>query len=186
MEAGVEPSVGSVGDSYDNALAETINGLYKVEIIHRRGPWRSFEASSLPHSNGSTGSTIAGSWSRSATSRRRKPRHATTPCSKSWLWQRDSNETASGNPAAVQKALDIWLVTYNTKRPHQGRGMNGRTPLKAFIDGLPTRHQNYCKKRKENPDNQLKTGFNAFRNPGRLTPAQMRHCQVNTVAVHIV
>src|SRR6185436_9400936 len=43
-EAGVEPSVGSVGDSYDNALAETINGLYKAEIIHRRGPWRSFQA----------------------------------------------------------------------------------------------------------------------------------------------
>jgi putative transposase len=43
-EAGVEPSVGSVGDSYDNALAETINGLYKAEVIHRRGPWKSFEA----------------------------------------------------------------------------------------------------------------------------------------------
>jgi transposase InsO family protein len=43
-DAGIEPSVGSVGDSYDNALAETINGLYKAEIIHRRGPWRNFEA----------------------------------------------------------------------------------------------------------------------------------------------
>ncbi len=43
-EVGIEPSVGSVGDSYDNALAETINGLYKAEVIHRRGPWRSFEA----------------------------------------------------------------------------------------------------------------------------------------------
>ncbi len=43
-EAGIEPSVGSIGDSYDNALAETINGLYKAEVIHRRGPWRSFEA----------------------------------------------------------------------------------------------------------------------------------------------
>jgi putative transposase len=43
-QAGIEPSVGSVGDSYDNALAETINGLYKAEVIHRRGPWRSFEA----------------------------------------------------------------------------------------------------------------------------------------------
>ncbi|TBA12001.1 IS3 family transposase [Rhizobium ruizarguesonis] len=43
-EAGIEPSVGSVGHSYDNALAETINGLYKAEVIHRRGPWRSFEA----------------------------------------------------------------------------------------------------------------------------------------------
>ena len=44
LEAGIEPSVGSVGDSYDNALAETINGLYKAEVIHRRGPWRSMEA----------------------------------------------------------------------------------------------------------------------------------------------
>ena len=43
-EAGIEPSVGSVGDSYDNALAETINGLYKAEVIHRRGPWRNFES----------------------------------------------------------------------------------------------------------------------------------------------
>jgi transposase InsO family protein len=43
-EAGVEPSVGSVGDSYDNALAETINGLYKTEVIRRRRPWRNLEA----------------------------------------------------------------------------------------------------------------------------------------------
>ena len=42
--AGIEPSVGSVGDSYDNALAESINGLYKTELIYRRGPWRSLEA----------------------------------------------------------------------------------------------------------------------------------------------
>jgi putative transposase len=42
--AGIEPSVGSIGDSYDNALAETINGLYKAEVIHRCGPWRGFEA----------------------------------------------------------------------------------------------------------------------------------------------
>ena len=42
-EAGIEPSVGSVGDSYDNALAETIIGLYKTELIHRRGPWRNVE-----------------------------------------------------------------------------------------------------------------------------------------------
>jgi transposase InsO family protein len=43
-EAGIEPSVGSVGDSYDNALAETINGLFKAEVIHRRGPWRTMDA----------------------------------------------------------------------------------------------------------------------------------------------
>ncbi len=42
-EAGIEPSVGSVGDSYDNAMAETINGLYKAEVIHRKGPWKSLD-----------------------------------------------------------------------------------------------------------------------------------------------
>jgi putative transposase len=46
-EAGIEPSVGSTGDSYDNAMAETINGLYKAEIIHRRGPWKTREAVEL-------------------------------------------------------------------------------------------------------------------------------------------
>ncbi len=42
-EAGIEPSVGSVGDSHDNAMAETVNGLFKAEIIHRGGPWRTCE-----------------------------------------------------------------------------------------------------------------------------------------------
>jgi len=46
-EAGVEASVGSVGDSYDNALAESVNGLYKAEVIHRKGPWRNVEAVEL-------------------------------------------------------------------------------------------------------------------------------------------
>jgi putative transposase len=46
-EAGIEPSVGSKGDSYDNALAETINGLYKAELIHRRGPWKTKESVEL-------------------------------------------------------------------------------------------------------------------------------------------
>ena len=41
--AGLERSVGSVGNSYDNALAETINGLYKTEVIRRRGPWRNVD-----------------------------------------------------------------------------------------------------------------------------------------------
>ena len=43
-EVGLEPSVGSVRVSCDNALAETVNGLYKAEVIHRRDPWRSMEA----------------------------------------------------------------------------------------------------------------------------------------------
>lgn len=46
-EAGIEPSVGSRGDSYDNALAETINGLYKTELTHKRAPWKTREAVEL-------------------------------------------------------------------------------------------------------------------------------------------
>jgi len=42
-KAGIEPSVGSVGDAYDNALAETINGLYKTEVIRRRSSWKTME-----------------------------------------------------------------------------------------------------------------------------------------------
>ena len=44
VEAGIAPSVGSVGDSYDNALAESVIGLYKTEVIRRQGPWRNLEA----------------------------------------------------------------------------------------------------------------------------------------------
>ena len=43
VDAGARPSMGSVGDSYDNALAEAVNGLYKAELIRRRGPWRTAE-----------------------------------------------------------------------------------------------------------------------------------------------
>ncbi len=46
-EAGIESSVGSKGDAYDNALAEAVNALYKAEVIRRRGPWRSLEAVEL-------------------------------------------------------------------------------------------------------------------------------------------
>lgn len=42
-DAGIEPSVGSRGDSYDNALAESVIGLFKTEVIQRRGPWRTVE-----------------------------------------------------------------------------------------------------------------------------------------------
>jgi transposase InsO family protein len=43
LAAGIDPSVGSRGDSYDNALAESVIGLFKTVVIHRRGPWRGFE-----------------------------------------------------------------------------------------------------------------------------------------------
>lgn len=63
-EAGIEPSVGSVGDSYENALAETINGLFKAEVIHRRGPWRNADAVEFATSNGWIGSTTGACSSR--------------------------------------------------------------------------------------------------------------------------
>ena len=60
-EAGIEPSVGSKGDSYDNALAETINGLYKAEVIHRRSTGKPTNRWSWQRSNGWPGLTITGS-----------------------------------------------------------------------------------------------------------------------------
>jgi putative transposase len=62
-DAGAVTSVGSRGDSFDHALAETIIGLYKTELIRRRGPWKVLMRSSRPPWSGSTGSTTAGSWS---------------------------------------------------------------------------------------------------------------------------
>ena len=63
-EAGLVPPNGSVGDSYDNALAETINGLYKAELIHRRGPWRTLAA--VEYDMLEWGDWFNNSWSRSA------------------------------------------------------------------------------------------------------------------------
>ena len=55
-EAGFNASVGSVGDSYDNALAETINGLYKAEVIHKNGPWKGRRPGIVPISCGTAAS----------------------------------------------------------------------------------------------------------------------------------
>jgi putative transposase len=70
-EAGVEPSVGGVGDSYDNALAESVIGLFKSEVIHHRGPWRSLDRVEYATSNGAIGSTTVGCSNRLATFRQR-------------------------------------------------------------------------------------------------------------------
>jgi len=101
-EAGIEPSVGSVGDSYDNAHAETINGLYKAEMIHRRGPWRSFEAVEF--------ATLE--WVDWFNNRPLlepignipppKPSNATTPCWIHQRWPHNLNQTASEESGAVQ------------------------------------------------------------------------------------
>jgi hypothetical protein len=97
-EAGIEPSVGSVGDSYDNALAETVNGLYKAEVIHRRGPWRSFEAVEF--------ATLEWvDWFNNRrlleTSRPLKPSNCLRQSEGNAHWRRDSNQTDSDKPGTV-------------------------------------------------------------------------------------
>ncbi len=96
--AGIEPSVGSVGDSYDNALAETINGLYKAELIHRRGPWRSFEAvefATLEWVDWFNHRRLMGSI---GDSRRPKPSNVTRPRWSVQHWWRNLDQLASGKP----------------------------------------------------------------------------------------
>jgi transposase InsO family protein len=101
-EAGLEPSVGSVGDSYDNALAETINGLYRPRSSTAAALGVLWKPSSTPRSNGWTGSTTGGFSRRSATSRPPRPKPPTMPTWKNSLSQRDSNQIASGVTGAVQ------------------------------------------------------------------------------------
>ena len=101
-DAGVEPSVGSVGDSYDNALAETINGLYKAEVIWRRGPWRNFEAVEfatlewVDWFNNKRLLEPIGNIPPAEAKRAIMLRRRVTP------WRRNSTEMASGKPGAVQ------------------------------------------------------------------------------------
>ena len=68
-DASIDPSVSSIGGPYDNALAETLNGLYKAEIIHRLGPWKTLPLSHGNPSNESIGSTTVACLHPSDTSR---------------------------------------------------------------------------------------------------------------------
>lgn len=81
-EAGIEPSVGSKGDSYDNALAESVIGLFKTEVIRRRGPWRCLEDVEFEPSNGSHGSTAGACLSPSGTCPRPSTRRHTIAVSR--------------------------------------------------------------------------------------------------------
>ena len=101
-EAGIEPSVGSKGDSYDNALAETINGLYKAELIHRRAPWKTKEAVEFATLEWVAWFTIAYS-NPSDISLPLKPRQTTTdnsPVNPS-RWRHNLTPTASTETRAI-------------------------------------------------------------------------------------
>jgi putative transposase len=113
-EAGAVASVGSRGDSYDNALAETIIGLYKTELIRRRGPWKALDEVEYATLEWSTGSTTGGCWRRSATSRQRSSRPPTGE-RRTQAASTDSSNRASGEPRAVQFGLGA------AADPHDGR-----------------------------------------------------------------
>ena len=100
-EAGIELSVGSTGDSYDNARAETVIGLFKTEEIYRRGPWRT---SSLRRWSGSRGTTGAACSNRSATCRRPSSSRPIMTVRRLRLPWRSSPNELSGEPGAVHSA----------------------------------------------------------------------------------
>ena len=142
-EAGIEPSVGSVGDNYDNALAETINGLYKAEVIHRRGPWRSFEAVEFATSE----------WIDWFNHRRLlepisniPPAEASKTATPQWTKspsQHNLNKSASGNPGAVHSASNDSASELKNRLSNMGTIMpinpdfDFRTPLACTLTEYP-------------------------------------------------
>ena len=121
-EIGALPSIGSVGDSYDNALAETINGYYKAELIYgptRTGPWKTVQDVDLATA-GCTGTTPPASTATSATfhPRSSKPRStmpngATNPRSK-------SNSPSLRQTQRDSVAVLRWFVARRVGRPRAG------------------------------------------------------------------
>ena len=104
-EAGIEPSVGSRGDSYDNALAETINGLYKTELSTAGLLGRPGSLWNWPHCNGCTGSTTSDCLSRSGISLQQKLRQTIggkSPIIRPLKWP-DLNQLASSKPGAIHE-----------------------------------------------------------------------------------
>jgi transposase InsO family protein len=101
-EAGVESSVGSSGDSYDNALAETINGLYKTEINHKRGPRRTVDEVEYATLEWVDWFNHPGHWSLLATFPRRSWIWRIIANWMSRPWRHDSRKRVSGIPGAIQ------------------------------------------------------------------------------------
>ena len=118
-EAGFEASVGSVGDSYDNALEETINGLYKAEVIHKQS-WKNREAvewATLTWVDWFNHRRLFGAM---AISHPLRPKHAIINNKPSHPWRLDSKHTAFEIPGAIQSCR-YWLSlritrTKNCKR----------------------------------------------------------------------
>ena len=113
-EAGIRASVGTVGDSFDNALAETINGLYKTEVIKHRGPWRTVDKVEYATAEWSIGSTTAGSTSTAETFRQQNWRPPTTVSTSSAVRsgaQKLSDETRRCDSFRTNSAVTIGCDT---------------------------------------------------------------------------
>ena len=105
-ESGIRPSVGTVIDSYDNALAETINGLYKAELIHAQGPW-----TSVGQSNGQPcGGDISGTLSGFTKHRTTPPRKKSKPSTKSPNLSTQGRKRSGTKP----RTLQFWVVSRTT------------------------------------------------------------------------
>ena len=142
-EAGIEPSVGSIGGAYDNALAETIIGLYKTEVIEQLGPWQSVTAVELETLAWVDWFNNRRFWSQSGTSRRPSSRYCTIS---TWRVQSrwpDSSNRPSGKPGAVHLSSTISPPgsspgDSNERRRHSTeRGRAASLRLNAEGPGIP-------------------------------------------------
>jgi hypothetical protein len=107
---GIEPSAERVGDSFDSALAETINARYKAEVIHRRGPLRSFEAVEFANPGMRRLASIDVSWNPLVTSRLPKLNNDISPCWSRAKWPPDLTKSVSGKPGTVQFSRNSVIV----------------------------------------------------------------------------
>ena len=132
--AGIEASAGSVGDSYDNALAETIIGLYKTEVIRTRGPWKTIddvEYATLEW--GPIGSIIVVCWRPSAMCHRLSMNRCTMMKLTGHAKQHDSNQRVSGIPGAVH----IEDIKANPGHPYHFHKITFHPLLSSHVSNSP-------------------------------------------------
>ena len=110
LNEGVDPSVGSVGDALDNALAETTVGSFKNELIRRQGPWRDVNHVELGTANGCSGSTPNARTSTSTTSPPRPSRSSTTITDAPHQKRGDSTQPVSGLTGTASEILQRILI----------------------------------------------------------------------------
>ena len=115
-EAGIEPPVGSRGDSYDNALAESVIGLYKTEVIRKDAPWKGVDDVEFATLDWVAWFNDQGSSDRSAVSRRRSSSRCTISGNSPASSRPDSTKTVSGKPGAVHYRLRAFVFEDHRNR----------------------------------------------------------------------